>query len=141
MRTVGLALLLVPLVPLGAWTPERAHAWGQEGHSIVADIAQRRLDTGTLEKIKALLKSEAPDVEAPQVALASIASWADDYRSKHPESSNWHFVDIPTSGTPTIPPSTASATPDPAIASSTRSSAPKSRWPTARSRPRSAPRR
>src|SRR5262245_36680153 len=95
MRTVGLALLLVPLVPLGAWTPERAHAWGQEGHSIVAEIAQRRRDTGTLAKIKAWLKSKAPDGEAPQVALASIASWADDYRSKHPESSNWHFVDIP----------------------------------------------
>jgi hypothetical protein len=93
MRTVGFAFLL-------AWTvacmsAEQAWAWGQEGHSIVAEIAQRRLDAGTLEKIKTLLKDEAPEVEAPQVALASIASWADDYRAKHEQSTNWHFVDIP----------------------------------------------
>ena len=93
MRMVGLALLLAWTVA-GAFA-EQAWAWGQEGHSIVAEIAQRRLDAGTLEKIKALLKDETPEVEAPQVALASIASWADDYRAKNEQSTNWHFVDIP----------------------------------------------
>ena len=93
MRTVGFAFLV-------GWTvactsAEQAWAWGQERHSIVAEIAQRRLDAGTLEKIKTLLKDEAPEVEAPQVALASIASWADDYRAQHEQSTNWHFVNIP----------------------------------------------
>lgn len=102
MRTmVGFAFLLAwtltwTLFWMLTWTPmEQAWAWGQEGHSIVAEIAQRRLDANAREKIQALLKDEAPEADAPQIALASIASWADDYRSKHDESRNWHFVDIP----------------------------------------------
>jgi len=30
-----------------------------------------------------------------EVSLASIASWADDYRVKDQKTYNWHFVDIP----------------------------------------------
>jgi hypothetical protein len=81
MKAIWFAGLLA-LVPL-----QQAHAWGQEGHSIVAEIAQRRVDQDTLKKIKTLLGGE--------ISLASIASWADDYRSSHPETFNWHFVDIP----------------------------------------------
>jgi hypothetical protein len=77
---LGFAFLLAWTL---TWTPmEQALAWGQEGHSIVAEIAQRRLDANTREKIQALLKDEAPEADVPQIALASIASWADDYRSK-----------------------------------------------------------
>ena len=72
----------------------QAFGWGQEGHAIVAEIAQRRLDPQTLAKIETLLKSEAPSLDAPSVALASIGSWADDYRAQHPGTANWHFVDI-----------------------------------------------
>jgi hypothetical protein len=75
---------------------EHAHGWGQEGHSIVAEIAQRRVEPAALEKIYKLLRSELPGLKgnAP-VSLASIASWADDYRPTHDETRNWHFVDIP----------------------------------------------
>jgi hypothetical protein len=69
-----------------AWT-QQAFGWGQEGHSIIAEIAQRRLDADTLRKVKALLGGE--------VSMSSIASWADDYRALHPETGGWHFVDIP----------------------------------------------
>jgi S1/P1 Nuclease len=84
------------LVPL-----HQAFPWGQEGHSIVAEIAQRRLTPDTLGKIDKLFWTELPNPKESQFSLASIASWADDYRSgsygikKHTESSNWHFVDIP----------------------------------------------
>src|ERR1700730_10254088 len=67
-------------------SPE-AQGWGQEVHSIVAEIAQRRLDADTLKKVKILLGGE--------ISLASIASWADDYRAGHEETAGWHFVDIP----------------------------------------------
>jgi len=40
-----------------------------------------------MEKIQNLL--------GPGVSLASIASWADDYRDDDPGTYNWHFVDIP----------------------------------------------
>jgi hypothetical protein len=63
-----------------------ALAWGQEGHSIVAEIAQQRLSPPAAQMVQNLLKGRS---------LASIASWADDERDTHPETSGWHFVDIP----------------------------------------------
>jgi hypothetical protein len=75
---------------------DRALAWGQEGHSIVAEIAQRRLSANALREINTLLGSELPGLEHAQFSLGSIASWPDDYRADHhDETRGWHFVDIP----------------------------------------------
>jgi hypothetical protein len=63
--------LVAGLVPVSAW------AWGQEGHSIIAEIAQHRLakeSAATLQKIA--------DILGPGVSLTSIASWADAYRDE-----------------------------------------------------------
>jgi S1/P1 Nuclease len=65
----------------------QAHAWGPEGHSIVAEIAQRRLSPEAAAKVREILGENA--------SLASIASWADDYRALHLDSAGWHFVNIP----------------------------------------------
>ena len=90
MRTLWVAALLA-LLP-----PDHARAWGQEGHAIVAEIAQRRVEPAALAKIYTLLRSELPGLSATTaISLASIASWADDYRPSHDETRNWHFVDIP----------------------------------------------
>jgi hypothetical protein len=64
-----------------------AFAWGPDGHSVVAEIAQRRLSPGAAEMVATLLGRGH--------SLASIASWPDDIRDERPETSNWHFVDIP----------------------------------------------
>lgn len=64
----------------------QAHAWGNEGHRYVADIAWTRLTPATQEGIKDLLGRQS---------LADIAPYADDYRSQHPETAPWHYVDIP----------------------------------------------
>jgi hypothetical protein len=70
--------------------------WGQEGHAIVAEIAQRRVSPQVNQKINALLGSELPALKSAQFSLASVASWADDYlHANHDETKNWHFVDIP----------------------------------------------
>lgn len=74
------ALLLV--LPAAA-----AFAWGAEGHSIIAEIAQRRLEAPARASVEELLGSGT--------SLASIASWADDERSREPQTARWHFVDIP----------------------------------------------
>ena len=89
MRSFWLAVLFAPLLV------SEARTWGQEGHSIVAEIAEHRLTPKTLGKIHALLKIEVPQATNAQVSLASIASWADDFRDLHPETEGWHFVDIP----------------------------------------------
>src|ERR1700722_13198776 len=65
----------------------QAQAWGPEGHSIVAEIAQKRLSPEAAAKAREILGENA--------SLASIASWADDYRALHLDSAGWHFVDIP----------------------------------------------
>ena len=77
------------LVMLLAWVAsfELAFAWGQEGHSIVAELAQRRLSPAAATAVETILGKGH--------SLASIASWADDQRTAHTESYNWHFVDIP----------------------------------------------
>jgi S1/P1 Nuclease len=63
-----------------------AAAWGPDGHSIVAEVAQQRLSAPAERLVHKLLEGRS---------LASIASWADDYRASHPETGQWHFVDIP----------------------------------------------
>ena len=74
----------LPLLTLASST---AFAWGQEGHSIVAEIAQRRLSAEAQQGVAAALGAG--------VSLASVSSWADGQRVVHPETANWHFVDIP----------------------------------------------
>jgi len=80
MRRLGLSAAL-----LCAFASQ-ALAWGPEGHSIVAEIAQLRLKEPAAKMVHQLLKGRS---------LASVASWADDARAERPETSNWHFVDIP----------------------------------------------
>jgi S1/P1 Nuclease len=48
----------------------QAEAWGPEGHSIVAEIAQWRLTRAAAARVHEILGENA--------SLASLASWADD---------------------------------------------------------------
>ena len=64
-----------------------AFAWGGDGHSIIAEIAQPRLTAEARQEMERLL--------GPGVSLASVANWADDYRAAHPETSRWHFINFP----------------------------------------------
>ena len=84
MRSIALAGALTCVLTWALAGP--ALAWGPEGHSIVAEIAQQRLSDSAARLVRDLLQGRS---------LASIASWADDYRASHPETTNWHFVDIP----------------------------------------------
>jgi hypothetical protein len=76
-----------------------ALAWGSEGHSVIAEIAQRRLSPDASAAVAQVLGQSH--------SLASIASWADDVRDDRPETYNWHFVDIPSPGVTTNLPSIA----------------------------------
>jgi len=80
MKTIWLAILL-GIASCGA-----ASAWGPEGHSIVAEIAQPRLTARAAALIAGLLDGRS---------LASVASWGDDVREQRKGTSAWHFVDIP----------------------------------------------
>lgn len=94
MRRLLLVAALLAVVPANeGWS------WGQEGHSIVAEIAQRRLTDAAAGEVDRLLGSELKLRKGARFSLGSIASWADDYRSDNgaegQKTYNWHFVDIP----------------------------------------------
>lgn len=65
-------------------------AWVQDGHSIVAEIAQRRLSAEA-----PAIASKIQDILGPGVSMASIAMWADDYKWQDRATQRWHFVAIP----------------------------------------------
>jgi hypothetical protein len=66
---------------------------GTGGHAIVAEIAQRRLNDAARAAVSTIFANASPVLM--HASLASFASWADDFRASHHETTNWHFVDIP----------------------------------------------
>ena len=75
-----------------------AWAWGEEGHSIVAEIAQRRLSLNAAQAITQILRANPNATAYTAPSLASVSTWADEVRyngAKPNETYNWHFVDIP----------------------------------------------
>jgi len=79
----GLLILVTTFSPAVAW------AWGNEGHETVAAIAAVRLTPAAAAEVIALLEDE------PLPAMVAASTWADRVRSFRPETSPWHFVDIP----------------------------------------------
>src|SRR5215467_4969626 len=74
-------------VLLAVLPAQEALAWGQEGHSIIGEIAQREMKQSTRDVIDKLLRHGS---------LGSVASWADDVKfTTRPDTKTWHFVDIP----------------------------------------------
>lgn len=69
-------------------SPVFAHAWGADGHRIVAAIAQRHLTAAAQQQISALL---AVDGSAD---LPSIATWADEIRGDNRSTAPWHYVQL-----------------------------------------------
>ncbi|UFW43174.1 S1/P1 nuclease [Bradyrhizobium sp. WSM471] len=66
-----------------------ALAWGQLGHSVIAELAQLHLSPAAQAKLKELIGD---------TSLAAISNWADEYKFT-PEGKNTyrsHFVDIDT---------------------------------------------
>ncbi|HWZ98301.1 MAG TPA: S1/P1 nuclease [Candidatus Dormibacteraeota bacterium] len=68
--------------------PTKVHAWGVEGHEVVAALAESMLSDAAKAGVKSVLGD---------VTLYSVANWADQVRNQRDETYNWHFVDIPRS--------------------------------------------
>jgi hypothetical protein len=78
------------LIALMAWMtaclPSQALAWGQEGHSVIAEIGQRRLSPKATAAVQSLIGNGS---------LAAVSTWPDDVRSARPTTTGWHFADVP----------------------------------------------
>jgi len=91
------ALLMV----LGLAPARPALAWGDEGHRIVALIAQHYLSARTQARVQALLAQDDSGL-TDDTSMASEATWADHYRDsdrdgprgRYQHTWRWHFVDL-----------------------------------------------
>jgi hypothetical protein len=64
-----------------------AHAWGTQGHQVIANLAQAQLTAKAKTEIDKLMALE------PGETLASISTWADEHRN--PTTAAWHYVNFP----------------------------------------------
>jgi hypothetical protein len=72
-------------------------ACGDEGHEVIALIAQARLDPVALQKVEAMLAADPDTLTAHNIADA--ATWADRFRDSDLDGARqntrqWHFVDL-----------------------------------------------
>jgi hypothetical protein len=78
-----------------------AVAWGNEGHEVVALIAQSFLDPTARKTVNAMLAADTDTLTGHSIAEA--AYWADKYRDSNENGARqntrlWHFVDIELDG-------------------------------------------
>jgi hypothetical protein len=86
MKTIAATALTFALSTGGAL------AWGDDGHKVVALIADHYLTPSAKKQVGALLAAGTDPLT--QHDIASEATWADKYRNKHRETASWHFVDL-----------------------------------------------
>ena len=63
------------------------HAWGSQGHQVVAGLALAQLTPKARAEVDRLLAQE------PGETLVSISTWADEH--KNPTTARWHYVNFP----------------------------------------------
>jgi hypothetical protein len=95
-------LLLVAALALVCATCPSARAWGCEGHQIVAYLAEAHLNPRSRAAALKILAASPIDPSLSRYCqprsidpFADASTWADDFRTQHPETGAWHFIDIP----------------------------------------------
>jgi hypothetical protein len=110
---------------LGCGATNVAHAWGDEGHEIVALVADHYLDASVRQKVNTILAGDSTHL-TPSTQMSDEATWADKYRDSDRNTTHirydlthlWHYVDVEIdgsndvdqacSGHPTQPPQASS---------------------------------
>lgn len=81
------SLFVLLLLLLGT---DAAHAWGERGHRLIGELAERRLSPAARAQVRLLLRNERDP------GLAGVSIWADDLREmpRQEWSVPLHFVNI-----------------------------------------------
>lgn len=74
--------------------PAHAAAWGGAGHHIIARVALEYLTPKAKDAVTELLGKED---------IVSVSTYADEVRSLRPETSAWHFVEMPRNAQAYVP--------------------------------------
>jgi hypothetical protein len=93
-------ILFACLLAVAVTAPHPAFAWGDEGHEVIALIAEHYLDPAARAKMAMLLSADTDTLTGHDIA--SEATWADRYRdsdrdttkARYQGTREWHFVDI-----------------------------------------------
>src|SRR5450755_3668381 len=90
----------IPVLAIAMLASPAAHAWGCQGHEIIGLIAEMHLNPHALAEVNKLLTDFPRDPELSRYCketglslMGDAGPWADDYRSTHPETAGWHFID------------------------------------------------
>ena len=91
------ALIIATALALPLAQPRPALAWGDEGHEVVALVAQSFLEPAVRRRTLGLLASDPDHLTAHDIA--SAATWADKVRDANTSDARvktrqWHFADI-----------------------------------------------
>jgi hypothetical protein len=81
--------------------PATGYGWGNEGHEIVALVADHYLNSGVRAKVAALLARDSSGL-TPTTGIADEATWADRFRDSdrnttgqhYRQTREWHFINI-----------------------------------------------
>jgi hypothetical protein len=99
LRAIIFVFLLFTLV---ASLPAPAHAWGCEGHQVVALLAEKHMTPRALAMAKKILADGPIDPKLSRYCkeggadpLTDASTWPDDIRPFRPETPPWHYIDIP----------------------------------------------
>ena len=98
MMRLGASLLTLAYgVALNSMSVTESRAWGDEGHKVVALVAQSFFDPNVKKRVNALLAADTDPLTAHDIA--SAATWADKFRDadrgdSRARTRQWHFVDI-----------------------------------------------
>ncbi len=102
-RATALALTVFAMSSLGSASPVRA--WGDEGHEIVALVADHYLEPAVRARVNSILAGDKTHL-TPDTHIDHEATWADKFRdsdrnttkARYNRTHDWHFVDLELSG-------------------------------------------
>jgi hypothetical protein len=102
ITTLGILLSLCSV-------PTAVYAWGDEGHEVVALIADHYLEPAVRTKIKSILAGDTTHLTS-STKMDLEATWADKFRDSdrnttkehYNQTHNWHYVDLELPGPPDL---------------------------------------
>jgi hypothetical protein len=100
-RFIRAALLACFAIAAAFSMPTPARAWACEGHQVIALLAEKHLTPNALAAVNRILKENPIDPSLNRFckqggidAIADSSTWADDFRTVHPDTGPWHYIDI-----------------------------------------------
>ena len=109
MQRLLAPVLLATTTILCCTVSSPTYAWGDQGHQVVALIADHYLEPAVRQKVQTILAADSSHL-TPSTGIADEATWADKFRDSDRNTTKvrynlthqWHFVDNEVDGSNTV---------------------------------------